>query len=295
MNHSQIRAFHAVALEGSFTKAAAVLRVSQPTLSGHVKALEEGYDVTLFHRSSREVTLTDFGRALFEITQRYFTSEAEARRLLSTAVGLISGTLRIGADSPFAVIPLLAEFKGRFPKVDVNVDFGNSAEVLNSLLENECDVGILARIAPDKRFHIAPFREDRLVVFVDRGHPWSQRRSIKLRDIEDQTLVQREAGSTTRAIFESALNERGIEPAAVLEMEGREAVREAVAAGLGVGVVCEYEFGNDTRLHKLKVKNTRLKLTECAVCRRDKRTNPVVAAFLEIVEQSADIHQERAA
>ncbi len=295
MNHSQLRAFHAVALEGSFTKAAGVLHVSQPTLSGHVKALEEGYGVTLFQRGSREVVMTDFGRALFAITQRYFASEAEAQRLLLTSVGLISGRLRIGADSPFAVIPLLAAFKGRFPMVEINVDFSNSREVLNGVLANKCDIGILARIAPDKRLHIAPFRDDYLIVFVDRGHAWSQRRSINMRDIAEQTLVLREAGSTTRAIFEEALAERGIEPAAVLEMEGREAVREAVAAGLGVGVVCEYEFGNDTRLHKLIVKDAKLNLTECAVCRRDSRTNPAVAAFLDIVETASSHHRVRAA
>ena len=73
-----------------------------------------------------------------------------------------------------------------------------------------------------------------------------------------------------------------------------EAVREAVAAGLGVGVVCEYEFVNDIRLHKLKVKNARMRHTESVVCRLDKRTNPVVAAFLEIVEQTSNYHQERA-
>ena len=295
MNHSQLRAFHAVALEGSFTNAAKALRVSQPTLSGHVKALEEGYSVTLFHRGSREVVMTDFGLALFEITQRYFSVEAEAKRLLTTAVGLISGCLRVGADSPFAVVPLLAALKGRFPKVNINVDFGNSAEVLKSLLDNQTDVGILASIVADRRLHIVPFRETRLVVFVDRGHSWSQRRSVKLDDIAGQTLVLREAGSTTRSIFEQALNEHGVEPAGVLEMEGREAVREAVAAGLGVGVVCDYEFGYDTRLHKLHVKNAQLKLTECAVCRRDNRNDPVVSAFLEIIEQTADRDQERAA
>ena len=295
MNHSQLRAFHAVALERSFTRAAAVLRVSQPTLSGHVKALEEGYGVSLFQRSSREVVLTEFGRALFEITQRYFASETEAQRLLSAAVGLTSGCLRIGADSPFAVIPLLAAFKGRFPKVEVDVEFSNSSEVLNWLLANETDVGILAKIAPDKRLHIAPFRDDHLVVFVERGHPWSQRRSIKLRDIATQTLVLREAGSTTRAIFEDALAERGIQPGGVLEMDGREAVREAVAAGLGVGVVCDYEFGHDRRLHKLKIKGAQLNLTECAVCRRESRNSPVVAAFIAMVEESGGRHQERAA
>lgn len=295
MNHSQLRAFHAVALEGSFTKAAGVLHVSQPTLSGHVKALEEGYGVVLFQRGSREVVMTDFGRALFEITQRYFASEAEARRLLLTSVGLISGRLRIGADSPLAVIPQLAAFKGRFPMVEVSLDFSNSREVLNGVLSNESDIGILARISPDKRLHILPFRDDRLVVFVDRGHAWSQRRSISLRDVADQTLILREAGSTTRAIFERAMLKRGVEPAAVIEMEGREAVREAVAAGLGVGVVCDYEFGHDIRLHKLKVKDAKLKLTECAVCRRDARTNPAVAAFLDIVESESDNYRDRAA
>ena len=295
MNHSQLRAFHAVALEGSFTKAASVLHVSQPTLSGHVKALEEGYGVVLFQRGSREVVMTDFGRALFEITQRYFASEAEARRLLLTSVGLISGRLRIGADSPLAVIPQLAAFKGRFPMVEVSLDFSNSREVLNGVLSNESDIGILARIQPDKRLHILPFRDDRLVVFVDRGHAWSQRRSISLRDVADQTLILREAGSTTRAIFERAMLKRGVEPAAVIEMEGREAVREAVAAGLGVGVVCDYEFGHDIRLHKLKVKDAKLKLTECAVCRRDARTNPAVAAFLDIVESESDSYSDRAA
>lgn len=295
MNHSQLRAFHAVASEGSFTKAASVLRVSQPTLSGHVKALEEGYGVTLFQRGSREVVMTEFGRALFDITQRYFASEIEAQRLLATAVGLISGRLKIGADSPFAVIPLLADFKGRYPKVEVNVDFGNSAEVLESVLANETDIGILAQIEPDQRLYIHPFRQDRLVVFVDRGHPWSQRRSIKLEDIADQTVVLREAGSTTRAIFERAMYDRGISPAGILEMDGREAVREAVAAGLGIGVVCDYEFGHDLRLHKLKVKGSRLRLTECAVCRSDSRTSPVVAAFLDIVEKAAGHNQEQAA
>lgn len=295
MNHSQLRAFHAIALEGSFTRAAKVLRVSQPTLSGHVKALEEGYGVVLFQRGSREVAMTDFGRALFEITQRYFASEADAQRLLASAAGLVSGRLRIGADSPFAVIPLIAALKRRFPRVGIDIDFGNSLEVLNSVLAKETDVGILARIAPDKRLHVMPFRDARLVVFVDRGHPWAQRRSIALADLAGETLVLREPGSTTRAIFERALLDRGIEPAGTLEMEGREAVREAVASGLGVGVVCDYEFGHDTRLHRLNIKGARLRLTECAVCRREARTNPVVAAFLDVVEEAAgQFHQQAA-
>ncbi len=142
---------------------------------------------------------------------------------------------------------------------------------------------------------MVPFRDDRLVVFVDRGHPWSQRRSIRLADIADQTLILREEGSTTRAIFERSLEDCGVEAKNVLELEGREAVREAVAAGLGVGVVCDYEFGHDTRLHKLNVKDAVLRLTECAICRSDRRIDPVVSAFFDIIEETANLLQARVA
>jgi len=288
MNHSQLRAFHGVASEGSFTRAAAALRVSQPTLSGHVKALEESYGVVLFQRRSREVVLTDFGRALFEITQRYFASEIEAQRLLATAQGLVSGRLRVAADSPFAIVPLLAGFSHRFPKVQIQVEFSNSAQILQRVLSGMSDIGILPQIDDNRHIHSVTYIHDTLVVFVSRGHPWTQRRSIHLSDIADQTLISREPGSSTRAIFDAAMAAHGVRPAGLLEMGSREAVREAVAAGLGIGVVSESEFGFDKRLHKLSVAAEKLQVVESAICRRDSLKNNAVAAFLELVNEMID-------
>ncbi len=289
MNHSQLKAFHAVAMEGSFTKGAASLRISQPTLSGHVKALEEGYGVVLFQRGSREVVMTDFGQVLFEVTQRYFASETEARSLLTAAKGLIRGRLRLAADSPFITITLLANFSRRYPSVKLDVNFGNTEEILRGLLANDNDIGILTKVPHDKRLQIVPFRRDRLVVFVDRGHAWSQRRSIKLKDIADQTLITREIGSSTRAVFEKALAKHGVQPKDVFEIESREAVSEAVASGLGVGVVSEAEFGHDNRLHKLHVADVKLKVTECVAFRVDRKGDRMVSAFLELVGESVDL------
>ncbi len=288
MNHSQLRAFHSVASKGSFTRAATALRVSQPTLSGHVKTLEESYDVILFQRRSREVVLTDFGRALFEITQRYFASEIEARRLLATAKGLVSGRLHVAADSPFAVVPLLAGFSHRFPKVQIKVQFSNSAQILQQVLAGTSDIGILPQIDDNRHIHSVTYIHDELVVFVARGHPWSQRRSVHFSDVADQTLISREPGSTTRAIFEAAMVAHGAQPARVLEMGSREAVREAVAAGLGVGVVSESEFGFDKRLHKLSLADGALQVVESAICRKDSLKNTAVAAFLGLVNEQID-------
>ena len=288
MNHSQLRAFHAVATEGSFTRAAVALRVSQPTLSGHIKALEASYDVILFHRGSRDVVMSDLGRALFEITQRHFATQSEAQSLLSAAKGLIRGRLRVGADSPFGVIPLLAAYSGRYPKVRASVMLGNSKEIMGSLLSKKIDVGIVPKVKIDARLNMVPYREDNLVVFVDRGHAWSQRRSVKLAELSEQTLVAREPGSTTRAVVEAALTRHEIEPRQIIEIGSREAVKEAVAAGLGVGVVSESEFGHDTRLHKLTLSDVRLSVVECVVCRSEQARDPAVAAFLAIAKSDAE-------
>ena len=99
MNHAQLRAFHAVASEGSFTRAAVALHVTQPTLSGQVKALEESFGVRLFDRRGRKVMPTELGRELLDLTRRLFGLEAEAEHLLSAARGLSKGHLRIGADA----------------------------------------------------------------------------------------------------------------------------------------------------------------------------------------------------
>lgn len=288
MSHAHLRAFHAVAGEGSFTRAAEALHVSQPTLSGQVRALEDRYGVRLFERRGRGIELTDLGRALFAITQRLFSQHAEAEQLLSSARGLKSGQLRVGADAPYHVIPLVAAFGRRYPGIALSLTFGNSKRVLQDLLERRCDVAVLADVTPDGRLYAVPFQREQLVAFVERGHPWAARRSIRLAELADRRLVLRERGSTTRAVFEAAMGEAGIGPERVLEIGSREAVREAVAAGLGIGVVFESEFGRDDRLHRLSLRDVALEAVEYAVCLEERRPLRAVRAFFELLgEQTA--------
>ena len=282
MNHSQLRAFHAAAEHLSFTRAARALRVSQPTLSGHVATLEQSYGVKLFQRIGRRVEITEFGQALLDITRQYFASELDAQRLLSTAKGLVRGRLSVTADSPFYIMPVLAAFSARYPLVRRSISFGNSEEVLRDVLSGESDIGLLPEVAEDQRLHTMPFYRDRLVVVVSQGHPWAQRQSVRLKDVASQTVLLREEGSTTRALVDRALAKTRIVPGDVLVVGSREAIREAVAVGLGIGIVSEGEFGNDQRLRKLAVSDRRLEVVEYLVCRASHRANPAVAAFLAL-------------
>jgi aminoethylphosphonate catabolism LysR family transcriptional regulator len=287
MNCTQLRAFHAVANAGSFTAAAAALHVTQPTLSAQVKELEERYGVRLFDRRGRRIEATELGRSLLDVTRRLFSLETEAEQLLAATRGLKRGHLRVGADAPYHVMPALAAFGQKYPGVRLSLSIGNSEELLHDLFEHRSDVAVLADIVGDSRLLALPLRRDPLIAFVDRGHPWARRRRVRAGELTNQRLVLREPGSITRRSFETAMARAGLALADVLEIGSREAVREAVAAGLGVGVVSQAEFGRDDRLRPLAIEDLDLDTTEYAVCLTERRDLRLIKAFLDAIRAKA--------
>jgi aminoethylphosphonate catabolism LysR family transcriptional regulator len=287
MNYAQLRAFHAVTREGSFTRAARALRVTQPTLSAQVKTLEEAYGVRLLDRRGQGVVPTELGRSLFELTARLFAIEEDAAALLADTRALARGHIKVGADGPYHAVPIMAAFKRRYDGIRITLNIGNSDEVLQGLLDYRTDVAVLAKVPDDLRLFVIPFRDDRIVVFVPRGHRWARRRRLRIADLEGCDLVLREAGSVTREVFWGALAVAGIRPRSVMEIESREAVHEAVAAGLGIGAVFETELGADPRLVAVPVHDAALDVREYVVCLRDWRRLRIVRAFLEVAQEVA--------
>ena len=251
-------------------------------MSCQVKLLESTYGVQLFHRYSRRVGLTALGKSLYSVTHRLFSLEEEAELLLMEARELNVGQLKVGADGPHHVIPLLAAFTQRYPNLDVSLDMRNAEKVLRDVTEFRIDVAVVAKGSDDPQLHTRLLGRSRLVVFEARTHPWARRRSIHLKDIASERMILREAASATRQIFERALNQHGVTPQSVLQIESREAVREAVACGLGVGVVAQAEFDRDPRLRLLHLRDVKLIISEHLVCLQERRRLRIVTAFLDI-------------
>lgn len=295
MNHAHLRAFHAVATEASFTRGAVALNVTQPTLSGQVKALEARYGVRLFERHGRRVTPTELGRSLLDVTRRLFSLEAEAEHVLTAARALKRGHLRLGADAPYHVMPALADFSRRYPGVRLSLTIGNTDNLLHQLVEHRCDIVVVAEVPREARFFVMPLRRDRLVAFVHRGHPWARRGAVRLEDLAGARLVLREVGSSTRRIFEAAMAERGLQHGEVLEINSREAVREAVAAGLGVGIVAQNELIGTPRLRLLAFEGVELPNFEHVVCLAERRDLRLVHAFLEVAREFAEAGKDSGA
>lgn len=288
MNHAQLRAFHAVARAGSFTGAARATGLSQPNLSGQVRALEAAYGVRLFERRGRGADLTELGRRLYALTDRIFALEGEAQALLAGSKALAIGHLRIAADNAIHAMPIMAELKRRHPGVSLSLIVGNSDAVIARLTGYQADVGITARRPSDPRFHAVAYSRDRLIVFVPQGHALARRRRIALRDLEGRDMVLREPGSVTRAVFERALAEAGVRVGAIMDIDGREAVREAVASGLGIGVAFAREFVPDDRFVALEVPDAAFDVGEYVVCLEERLRLTAVRAFMAIARALAE-------
>ena len=284
MSSTQARAFHAVATAGSFTGAAKALNVSQPTVTTQVKALEELYGVELFHRHARGVTLTSTGRTLLDHLRHMYARQNEAIEYLEAVQGLRTGSLRIGAYGPYEVIGIVAELKRRYPGLDISVKFANSNTLQDELLSHDLDVAVFGCSDNRHEFHRIPYIRLRLSVIVSRHHPWSRRKSVRLKDLAKQHLIIREPRSEARRILEEATKGAGVTCDNVMEIESREGVVAAVAQDIGVGTICDEGFLPDHLVTKLRVSGADIAMNVDIVCLSERKDSRSIGAFLEVAQ-----------
>ena len=280
MRYVQLRAFHHVAVCGGFSRAAEALHLTQPAISDQVRKLESEYDLLLFDRRKKQVTLTGEGERLLEITHRLFDVENQALELLSESRALSAGTLRIIADSALHLLHILKPFGEKYPGVRVSVRTGNSKDVAKALLSYDADIGVLGEVPDNREFEVLQLGSTSLIAFAAANTPAASARQLTLHQLAQFPLVLREPGSKTRQKLEQAARQAGVRLNDAIEAEGREAVREIVAAGRGVGVVSEAEFGHDPRLAKITISGTKINMDEALICLGERAGGKLINAFM---------------
>ena len=281
MRYTQLRAFHHVALHSGFSRAAEVLNQTQPSLSDQVRKLEQAHDTLLFHREARQVRLTEAGEGLFRLTREFFEVEERIGDYLDQSRAAIGGTLRIVADSALHITGAVGKFRALHPKVFVSIRTGNTEEVLARLRNYDAEVGVVGNMAPAPDLDLVDLGRTPVVAIAKKGLLPRGTASIRFADLANWPLIFREQGSRTRANLEEEERRQGVKLTPAIEVEGREAMREVVASGAGIGFVSEAEFGHDARLVAIAVEGIGLGMTEALVTLTARRDVPVIRAFLK--------------
>lgn len=285
MRYTQLKAFHAVAAQGGFSKAADKLALTQPAISDQIRKLEEAYGSELFLRRRGGTELTPFARKLYAVTERMFEAEAQALELLSHAKGLEEGSLSVGADAATHVLPLIRRFRERYPKIGLRLVAGNSAQLLGRLDRFEIDFAVIAGAPPQQDYHARLLRDDAISAFTAATHPFARRGEITFAEFVQQPVVLREEGSVTRNLLLDEAARRGLALANVMEIESREAAREAVASGLGIGIVSTAEIVPDARLHSLRFSDWEASMSEWLVCLASRADLLIMRAVLGLLRR----------
>src|SRR5438046_6950879 len=228
MTFRQLETFLAIAREGSFGRAAARIHVSQPTLSEHIRELEQELGARLFHRSGRRVALTEAGRIFAPHAGHIVAAASDARHAIAEVDGLTQGTLLVGASTTpgIYVLPrIVAAFHQRHPHVTLTLSIANSGVIEERVRADELDVGVVGGhvLGPGERC-VAAGLVDELVLIAPPRHPSTRRAPIRGRDVAGERLLIREPGSATRLVMERALQEAGISPSRTMELHHTEAI-----------------------------------------------------------------------
>jgi DNA-binding transcriptional LysR family regulator len=243
MDEQRLEIFVAVAERLSFSAAARALHRSQPAISQQILALERELGTKLFERTSRRVRLTAPGAALLARSAGLLREHAEVRRAVAAAEGRIAGELAIASSltvGAYVLPAALARLVARYPELQVRVAIENTEQVVASLLEGRADLGFVEGDLAEPELDLHPLRDDELVVIAPDGHRFAAVEEVALDDLVQEPFVLREAGSGTRQVAERHLRAAGVEPAhlrVVAELSSIDAIKGAVAAGLGVSLV----------------------------------------------------------
>jgi DNA-binding transcriptional LysR family regulator len=240
MNINHLRVFHAVAEAGSITAAARTLAVSQPAVSKQLGDLEDALGTRLVDRLPRGIRLTSPGRALLEHARRIFGIERTAEAELAALVGVRRGELSIGASTTvgsYLVPPVLGEFQRRYPGLRLDLEIGNTAAVHDLVRRQLVELGLTEGSVTDDNLEASVFDHDDMVAIAAPGDPVLARQPVPARELVALPFVMRERGSGTREVIEAALAKRRLAVEPIMSLGSTEAVKNAVAARLGVAIV----------------------------------------------------------
>jgi DNA-binding transcriptional LysR family regulator len=235
----QLKVFEATARHGSFTRAAEELYLTQPTVSIQVKQLTKAVGLPLFEQIGKRLYLTQAGQQLLDTCQRVFEGLEQFEMAIADIKGMKQGQLRIAVitTAKYFVPRLLGPFCQRFPGIDISLKVTNHQNIQERMANNEDDLYIISQTPEQPDLKIHPFLENPLVVIAPKNHPLVGKKNIPITALSGEQFIMREPGSGTRQAIQSLFDEHEVDVKVRLELGSNEAIKQAIAGGLGISVL----------------------------------------------------------
>jgi len=254
----QLKVFEAVARHNSFTRAAEELFLTQPTVSMQVKQLSKAIGLPLFEQIGKRLYLTEGGKELYATCRDIFDRLGQFEIAIADLKGLRQGSLRLAVvtTAKYVVPRLLGPFCQQYPGIDVSLMVTNHEYIIDSLVNNRHDLYIMSEPPDDADVSVTPFLDNPLVVLAPRHHPLANEKAIPLKRLASEPFIMREPGSGTRKSVQKLFDENGLTLKVKLDLGSNEAIKQAIAGGLGISVLSMHTMaieGSDCPLTVLDV------------------------------------------
>ncbi len=288
MNIDCLETFLAVARLGSFTRAAGVRHLTQPAVSRQIQRLEEDLGVRLFMPDGRGVRPSAEGELLVVEGSQLLSRIRGMRRALGEVGGLRRGELRLGASSTpgmYMIPGLLAQFRSKYPGIELSYELFNSRAIESMVSRNDLELGFVGEQVGAGDTVSEAFADDKICFVAPPTHRFARRRTVPLDDVLADNHIAREEGSATRRVVERWLTDRGRHWPPFLELGSVEAVKHAVAAGLGIAAVPRIAVAWEVKAGRLaivRVPKAEITRTLFVVHRKNARLSAAAEAFLTI-------------
>jgi LysR family transcriptional regulator, low CO2-responsive transcriptional regulator len=287
MDFDQLETFLEVARHASFSRAAEKRFRTQPAISSQIRSLEEEVGAKLFDRSGGKVSLTAGGKAF----QKYVEETLEARKAMLVAIAEMErvprGEIIVGANEGTClhILPeVFADFKKQYPDVSVNIKRADYAGILESVIDNSVDFGVVSLPVTDNRLTVVLIHRDELVIIVPPSHSLGKMKSAPIAEAAKFPLVVPKVGHT-RDSLEELFHERRLKPNYTMELDSSELLKRFVAAGVGVGFIARSNVVEDVRARSLAaitIADAQVRRDLALVFRKDKALSRAALAFIDI-------------
>lgn len=285
----QLEVFTAVAEEKSFSRAGQKLGRTQPAISSAIKLLEGELGEPLFDRMGRSIRLTAAGELLSEYAKRLLRLREEAVIAVGELRGLNRGTLRLGANETtclYLLPEVLAAFKRAYPQVQVDIHRAITRSITERVIEGALDFGIVTLPIKNSRLEAITIHRDEMALIVGPAHELASRRSVKMKDLEDEPFILHKIGTTTRERLVKHFNDSGAKIKVTMELASIETIKRFVSIGMGISIaprLCISKEIEEGSLRALTIRDARFQRKLGLIYNKDRHQSQAAQAFLALI------------